>query len=374
MEELAIQRSNQAYLVLADGTSFQGKAFGDVSQLTTSGEVVFNTAMSGYQEVLTDPSYRGQLVCMTYPLIGNYGINDTDNESKQIYLSGFIVKELSRVVSNYRATTDVSSFLKKHRIVGIEGIDTRFLTLKLREHGALQGAIVLNKNLIKPTTTKLRSFSMIGSNLVNEVAVKSKYQWNNRGKYKIVVLDTGIKYNILRSLEHLNCKLVVMPPTSSIEEILAEKPDGIFLANGPGDPAAVDYVVNTTKRLLEMNLQIFGICLGHQLLASALGAKTYKLKFGHHGANHPVKNLSTGRIEITSQNHGFAVNTKHLPDDIEITHVNLNDHTCEGLRSLRFPAFSVQYHPESAPGPHDSQYLFNQFVDNIKKAKATAHA
>lgn len=374
MEELAIQRSKPAYLVLADGTSFQGKAFGDVSQITTSGEVVFNTAMSGYQEVLTDPSYRGQLVCMTYPLIGNYGINDEDVESDSIYLSGFIVKELSRIVSNYRATTDVASYLKKHKIIGLEGIDTRALTLKLREQGAVQGAIVLEKHMIKPTLARLEARSIIGSDLVREVAIKTKYQWNNRGKYKVVVLDTGIKYNILRSLEHLNCKLVVMPPTSSIGEILAEKPDGIFLANGPGDPAAVDYVIKTTKQLLEMKLQLFGICLGHQLLASALGAKTYKLKFGHHGANHPVKNLKTGNVEITSQNHGFAVNEKRLPKDIEITHINLNDQTCEGLRSSRFPAFSVQYHPEAAPGPHDSQYLFEQFVAGIARAKEATRA
>lgn len=330
--------------------------------------------MTGYQEVLTDPSYRGQLVCMTYPLIGNYGINTADNESDKIYLSGFIVKELSRVVSNYRATTDVASFLKKHQVVGIENIDTRALTLKLRDSGATQGAIVLEKRFVKSAIKHLATRSMKGSDLVQEVTRQKPYRWNNRGKYNVVVLDTGVKFNILRSLESLGCRLTIMPPTSSIEKILAEKPDGIFLSNGPGDPQAVNYVINTTKQLLERQLQIFGICLGHQILALALGAKTYKLKFGHHGANHPVKNLSSGNVEITSQNHGFAVNMKRLPSDIEITHINLNDQTCEGLRSQRYPAFSVQYHPEAAPGPRESQYLFEMFVNNIKRSKDQANA
>ncbi len=374
-EESKIADTKTAYLVLANGTCFSGKAFGDISsKSTTSGEVVFNTAMSGYQEVLTDPSYRGQLVCMTYPLIGNYGINDLDNESDKVYLSGFIVKELSRAISNYRATTDLASFLSKNKVTGIEGIDTRALTLQIRRLGATQGAIVLDKRLIKPAITKLKSQSMSGSDLVREVAVTKKYQWNRRGKYHIVVLDTGVKHNILRSFEKLGCKLTIMPPTSNLKEILSEKPDGIFLANGPGDPAAVKYVINTTKSLLEMNIQLFGICLGHQMLASALGAKTYKLKFGHHGANHPVKNLASGKIEITSQNHGFAINQKKLPNDIKPTHINLNDQTCEGIRSTRFPAFSVQYHPEAAPGPHDSFYLFEQFVENIKRAKVNTNA
>lgn len=358
--------------MLADGTTFRGKAFGDTHSKTTSGEVVFNTAMSGYQEVLSDPSYRGQIVCMTYPLIGNYGVNKEDDESREVFLSGFVVKELSRIVSNYRSSMSLDEYLKKHNIIGISGIDTRALTLKLREHGAIQGAIVLDKTKVKATIKSLGKQHMTGSDLAREVAITQPLVWSNRGKYKVVALDTGIKYNILRLLSELGCQVTVVPPSTSAEDILVLNPDGIFLANGPGDPEAVDYVITTTKQLLEQQIPIFGICLGHQLLSWALGAKTYKLKFGHHGANHPVKNLETGSIEITAQNHGFAVSPKRLPKDIEVTHLNLNDNTCEGIRSLRFPAFSVQYHPEAAPGPHDSRYLFGQFIEQMERAHAKA--
>jgi len=370
-----VARHKDAYLVLADGTSFKGKAFGHYSsQITTSGEVVFNTAMSGYQEILTDPSYSGQLVCMTYPLIGNYGINREDMESRHVFLKGLIIKDLSRVVSNYRAELSLGEYLKQQRVPGIYDIDTRALTLKLRSGGALQGAIINNLRAKASLVHSLKQQSMKGSDLVKEVAITKAKVWNNRGRYRIIVLDTGIKYNILRRLEALGAKLIILPPTASFSEIINHHPDGIFLANGPGDPAAVKYVVATIKEVIAAGVPLFGICLGHQLLAQALGAKTYKLKFGHHGANHPVKNLATGSVEITSQNHGFAVKASSLPKGVQLTHINLNDQTCEGLAAPKQRCFSVQYHPEAAPGPHDSSYLFEQFIELINQAKNYAQA
>ena len=362
----------EAILALESGLVFKGKAFGREGE--ASGEVVFNTAMTGYQEILTDPSYRGQLVCMTYPLIGNYGINEEDVESRSTFLSGFIVKELSRVVSNWRSTKSLDDYLKEKGIVAIQGIDTRALTLHLREEGAKKGIISTidfdPKSLIEKAK---KSRGVVGVDLVKEVAEAKSFSWKDEGTYHVVALDSGVKYNILRSLADLGCRVSVMPPTSSPEEILAHKPDGVFLSNGPGDPEAVEYLIETVKKLVPQ-VPIFGICLGHQILGRALGGKTFKLKFGHHGANHPVMNLDTGQVEVTSQNHGFCVDPDSIPKkSVRVTHINLNDKTCEGMEHINYPVFSVQYHPEAAPGPHDSSYLFEKFIKNMKSQK-TAHA
>ncbi|NQT28997.1 MAG: glutamine-hydrolyzing carbamoyl-phosphate synthase small subunit [Candidatus Saganbacteria bacterium] len=358
---------SKAVLALEDGTIFNGTSFGVSGEQT--GEVVFNTSMTGYQEILTDPSYKGQIVAMTYPLIGNYGINLEDFESQEPHLSGFIVREASRIFSSWRANMSLDDFLKKHKIMGIEGIDTRALTLHIRSVGAMKGIISTEdldpKSLVKKAKASL---GLVGIDLVKEVTCKKIYEWNKQGKHRVVVLDCGAKHNIMRELAARDCHVIVVPASTSFKKILSLKPDGVMLSNGPGDPAAVVYVIETVKGLLG-KVAIFGICLGHQMLGLALGGKSFKLKFGHRGANQPVMDLRTRKVEITSQNHGFCVDLETLNDKkVKLTHLNLNDQTLEGIRHLEFPAFSVQYHPEASAGPHDSKYLFDEFMELIKYA------
>jgi len=358
----------KAIIALEDGTLFEGTSFGASGE--RGGEVVFNTSLTGYQEILTDPSYKGQIVTMTYPLIGNYGINLEDNESRKAFAEGLIVRERSRIVSNWRAKKTLEKFLKENNIIGIEGVDTRALTRHIRLKGAMK-AFISTKGVNKTSLVKkAKTFKGLeGVDLVKEVTCKNKYYWNTKGQYKVVVLDCGVKYNSLRILEENNCKVVVVPYWTNAEKILGEKPDGILLSNGPGDPAAVAHVPDTIKALMG-KVPIFGICLGQQMLGLALGGVTFKLKFGHHGGNHPVKDLRTGKISITSQNHGFCVDIDSLnKDNIEITHINLNDNTLEGIRHKKLPIFSVQFHPESGPGPHDAGYLFARFIEMMKKNK-----
>lgn len=373
-----------AHLILADGTQFSGTSFG-YSKKESTGEVVFNTSLVGYQEILTDPSYFRQMVVMTYPQIGNYGLNSLDVESAKPFLSALIIKENSPIVSNYRSEISLSQYLKKNKIAGLEGIDTRALVLHLRDQGAMQGVIAfgnLSQAQIKKLKEKAKNLPhMDGLNLASAVSTKKPYLWKkgvegfdltepkiekpSGKKYKIIAYDYGIKQNILRLLIDHGCEVKVVPCTYPAEKTLAEKPDGIFLSNGPGDPAACVQEIEIIKKLLGKK-PIFGICLGHQLLALALGAKTFKLKFGHHGGNQPVMDLKTKKVEITSQNHGFAVDDKKLPGGVEVTHVNLNDKTVEGVSHKKLKAFSVQYHPEASPGPSDSHYLFQRFIDLIK--------
>ncbi|MDD5432540.1 MAG: glutamine-hydrolyzing carbamoyl-phosphate synthase small subunit [Candidatus Omnitrophica bacterium] len=355
-------------LALEDGRIFRGKSFGSTGE--RYGEVVFNTSMTGYQEIITDPSYKGQIVAMTYPLIGNYGVNKEDIESRKPFLEGFVVKECSKIASNWRSSQSLPDYLKENNILGIEGIDTRALTLHIRKAGAMKAVLSTidldEKSLIKKAKN---SPGLVGIDLVQKVAVEKKYIWRGvkQGRYKVVVLDCGLKYNSLRELSKHNCQVIVLPAKASAEEILSLKPDGLLLSNGPGDPAAVEYVIKTTRKLIG-KLPIFGICLGHQMLGLALGGKTYKLKFGHHGANHPVKDLKTGKVSITVQNHGFCVDIDSLDKrEVEITHINLNDQTLEGMRLKKFPVFSVQFHPEAAAGPHDAEYLFGNFIALMEK-------
>lgn len=367
----------KAILALEDGTIFEGKSFGALGE--KSGEVVFNTSMTGYQEILTDPSYKGQIVTMTYPLIGNYGTNEDDIESRKIFLEGFVVHEYSKIFSNWRCKKSLDKYLKENKIIGIEGVDTRVLTRHIRTVGAIKAVIStkdLNpKNLVKKAN---QSKGLVGQDMVKEVTIKKKYNWNKKGKYKVLAIDCGIKYNILRKLEEYNCITTVVPAKTDAKTILKLFPDGIFLSNGPGDPEGVPYIYSTVEKLIG-KIPIFGICLGHQMLGLALGGKTYKLKFGHHGVNHPVMDLKTGKISITVQNHGFCVKMKQKTKnkyefdgnkDVEITHLNLNDKTCEGLRHKKLPIFSVQFHPEAAAGPHDAQYLFNDFIKLMGKYRA----
>jgi carbamoyl-phosphate synthase small subunit len=358
-------------LVLADGTVFEGELFGSTG--TGVGEAVFTTAMTGYQEVLTDPSYFGQIVVMTSPHIGNVGINTEDSEAvdDRPRVAGFVVRDPSPIVSNWRATESLESYLARHHVVGIGGIDTRRLTRHLRDHGAQNGAI--GQEPVAELLHRARQApSMSGLDLVKSVTPPEPYPWTEgcgvwstgavlAPKHRVVAIDYGAKRNILRCLRDAGCDLTVVPATTTAKDILGMKPDGVFLSNGPGDPAAVGYAIDTVKGLLG-KAPIFGICLGHQLLALALGAKTFKLKFGHRGANQPVKDLVTGRIEITTQNHGFCVDLQTLPPGVRSTHVHLNDGTSEGLAADDLGAFSVQYHPEAAAGPHDSLYLFERFT------------
>ena len=358
-----------AILALEDGKIFRGQSFGASAE--RCGELVFNTSMTGYQEILTDPSYKGQIVAMTYPLIGNYGINEEDVESCKPFVEGFVVKEYSKIASNWRSQKTLGDYLKENQIVGIEGVDTRAITLHIRQAGALKAVISTidfdEKSLIKKVKG---SRGLLGRDLVKEVVCEKAYEWNKTGKYKVVAIDCGIKFNMLRILADNNCHIIVVPAGAAAKDIMGLKPDGLLLSNGPGDPAALPYVVKTVKELLG-KIPMFGICLGHQMLGQALGGKTYKLKFGHHGANQPVKDLKTGKVSISVQNHGFCVDIKSLDKkDIEITHMNLNDNTLEGMRHKKLPVFSVQFHPEASPGPHDANYLFKEFIKMMEAARA----
>jgi carbamoyl-phosphate synthase small subunit len=362
-----------AKLALEDGTIFTGRAFGAPGE--TAGEVVFNTSMTGYQEVLTDPSYTGQIVTMTYPLQGNYGTTAEDQESLGVRVAGFVVRELTRVPSNFRSHRDLDTYLKASNVTGIEGIDTRALVRRLRVRGAMSGILSTTDLADASLAAKAKAYpGMAGRDLVREVVPDKAFTWNQGfGSFqehvlpkrpltkRVVAIDYGMKWNILRCLTQVGCNVTVVPGTATAKEVLAHEPDGIFLSNGPGDPAAVGYAIQTVKDLLSTKKPIFGICLGHQLLGLAFGANTFKLKFGHRGANQPVLNQRTKQVEITTQNHGFAVDPKSLPKDVEPTHINLNDQTLEGLRHVTKPVFSVQYHPEAAAGPHDSSYLFEEF-------------
>jgi carbamoyl-phosphate synthase small subunit len=360
----------KAILYLEDGTSFLGNPLS--TQGESAGEVVFNTAMTGYQEILTDPSYAGQIVTMTYPLIGNYGVNNEDVESNKIHVQGFVVKEFCRTHSNYRATQSLIDYLNENKIMAVEGIDTRALTRHLRLQGAMKAIISTEDFDPKSLAKKLEAVPpMEGSDWVSKVTTDRKYVWKEEGapetKYKVAAIDCGIKFNILRILTKLGCEVHVFPAKATAEEIMAVNPDGLFISNGPGDPAGVPYVVDTVKKFLG-KIPVFGICLGHQILGLALGGKTYKLKFGHHGANHPTKDSINARIGITSHNHGFCVDIKSLKaSDIELININLNDQTLEGIKHKKMPVFSFQHHPEAAPGPHDAQYLFEYFIDMMGK-------
>jgi carbamoyl-phosphate synthase small subunit len=369
--------NNKAWLALEDGTVLTGRSCGAPGE--TTGESVFNTAMTGYQEILTDPSYCGQLVAMTYPQIGNYGITAGDHESAKPRLSGFIVRELCRKPSNYESVESVGDFLRKHGIVAIEGIDTRALTLKLRDKGALRGVISTLTSDPKALVAKAKaSPSMSGRNLAQVVSCDKPYSWQEgiqaNPQWHVVVMDFGVKYGILRCLAAMGARVSVVPASTTAETILKMQPDGVLLSNGPGDPEPVTQAIATIRTLIAERMPLFGICLGHQLLGLALGGRTFKLKFGHHGSNHPVKDLATGKIEITSQNHGFCVDLNSLPAEVKTTHVNLNDGTSEGLAHSTLPVFSVQYHPEASAGPHDSRYLFERFRQLMAQRKEALRA
>lgn len=372
-----------AKLALSDGTVFTGRAFGADGEIF--GEVVFNTSMTGYQEILTDPSYCGQIVTMTYPQIGNYGCNSEDVESGSLSLSGFIVRELCRFPSNFRSAGSLDEYLAKNNVIGLEGIDTRALVRRLRVHGVMTGVLsTTDLNDASLVEKARRSPDIVGRDLVKEVMPKQSREWaegvnslvreritpgyeslhrpitdNARGPH-VVAIDYGMKLNIPRHLRQLGCRVTIVPGSATAEEVLSHNPDGVFLSNGPGDPRPLDYAINTIRGLLGKK-PIFGICLGHQLLGLALSGEIYKLKFGHRGANQPVLHRDTGRVEITSQNHGFALQADSLPKSVEVTHINLNDQTVEGIRCKDVPAFGVQYHPEASAGPHDSHYLFAEF-------------
>jgi carbamoyl-phosphate synthase small subunit len=375
----------RAKLALEDGKVFSGLAFGADGEI--DGEVVFNTSMTGYQEILTDPSYCGQIVTMTYPQIGNYGINPADAESKKIYLRGFIIRELCRRPSNFRSTQGLSDYLAEFGIIGLEGIDTRTLVKHIRTQGAMKGILSTidldDQSLVAKAHA---SPGLVGRDLVREVVPGKAYAWEEglsewarpaaeaaRGRDKpsaarephVVALDYGMKWNIPRHLRELGCRVTVVPGTATADEVLAHRPDGVFLSNGPGDPRPLDYAITTIKNLLGKK-PIFGICLGQQLLGLAVGVEIFKLKFGHRGANQPVLNHQTGRVEITTQNHGFALRSETLPQNVEVTHLNLNDRTVEGIRLTDCAAFAVQYHPEASAGPHDSHYLFGEFARMLR--------
>jgi len=358
----------RAVLVLEDGTVFEGIGFG--AETENFGEVVFNTSMTGYQEILTDPSYCGQIVTMTYPLIGNYGINSADFESRRPFVLGFVVREFCEYPSNWRSEKSIEDYLRENGIPGICGIDTRALTRGLRTHGTM-GGVIATGDAIDVEDMKKRVIShpdLMGSEHVRKVTIGESFTMTNDG-YRVVLVDFGAKLNIARSLHNLGCEVIVVPATTTAQEILALNSDGIMLSNGPGDPSECDFAIKAVRELIGKK-PIFGICLGHQIIGLALGGSTYKLKFGHRGANHPVKDLVTGKVHITSQNHGYAVDAHSIPEsDVVVSHINLNDNTVEGLRHQHLPLFSVQYHPEAAPGPWDSDYLFGQFMDLIKQER-----
>ena len=382
----------KAILALEDGSVYHGQGFG--ARASAAGEVCFNTSMTGYQEILTDPSYKGQIVTMTYPHIGNCGVNSVDVESWQPHVAGFVVRELSPVVSNWRADFSLAEYLEKNGIPGIQGLDTRQLTKKLRVRGAMNGFISTEEIPDAEAVRRAKEFVFIGVDYVKEVTHRKAFRWDEKDEQSaafelargaasgdarqhrrplppadipIVALDYGLKYNILRRLRQHGFSVQVLPATVSADDVLKHKPAGIFLSNGPGDPAALDYIVREVKTLVKTGIPIFGICLGHQILGMAFGGKTFKLKFGHRGANQPVKDFETGRVEITAQNHGFALDPESLPPDVTVNRVNLNDQTVEGLRHKTKPVFCVQYHPEASPGPHDSTPLFAEFRAVIER-------
>jgi len=373
--KLAGYDTRPGVVVLEDGTVYRGRVFaGEGSRF---GEVVFNTGMTGYQEILTDPSYKEQILVMTYPLIGNYGVNSADVESWGIHLEAFVVREYQRRPSNWRMEKTLADYLCEHGTIGIEGVDTRALTRRIRTQGAMRGVVSTEVDRIDDLVDRVRAYpGLVGRDLVRDVTGAGAYVWKDgekagmeaaRGRSglpRVVVVDCGVKLNILRLLEERGCEVVVVPAHTSSGAILDLAPQGVLLSNGPGDPAPLGYLVETVRGVLG-RVPVFGICLGHQILGQALGGSTLKLKFGHHGINHPVKNLATLRVEISSQNHGFVVDPATLPKDVEITHVNLNDMTLEGMRARDLDAFSVQYHPEAAPGPRDSNYLFEEFMASI---------
>jgi len=366
-----MDNASKAILVLEDGRTFTGTSFGTDGE--TFGEMVFNTSMSGYQEILTDPSYSGQIVCMTYPLIGNYGTNADDVESRRPWVEGFVVREASRIASNFRSTMSLQEYLKTNNIIGIEHIDTRALVRHIRDKGAMRAGIsTIDTDAASLLAKVLASPGMANRELATSVTVDENYDYPAAAaeRFHIVAYDFGVKTNSLREFAKFGCRVTVVPAETPADEVLALDPDGIFLSNGPGDPASMTSVVNEIKKLTASQKPMFGICLGHQLIGEAFGGKTYKLKFGHRGGNQPIKDLTTGKIEITSHNHGFAVDAASLPPDVEVTHINLNDHTVAGLRHRSLPVFSVQYHPESAPGPHDSEYLFERFVELMNVSAA----
>jgi carbamoyl-phosphate synthase small subunit len=363
----------EAFLILEDGRTFRGEGFG--AEGLALGEVVFNTAMTGYQEILTDPSYAGQIVALTYPHIGNYGVNDDDVESRGLFLTALVVRSYEDFYSNWRAATSLGRYLKRHAVVGLSGVDTRALTRHIRAAGAMRGAVAVGGYDPQAVLAQvLASPPMAGRDLVRDVTRPRAETFGPTGEAeqgRVAVLDCGVKNNILRELARRGVAATIFPATTSAEEVRKTGAEALLLSNGPGDPAALPYVVATVQELLG-KLPIFGICLGHQVLALALGGRTYKLKFGHHGANHPVKNLATGRVEITSQNHGFAVEAESLPAGVDVTHLNLNDGTVEGLRADDYAALSLQYHPEAAPGPHDASYNFEAFLALLAEAKQGA--
>jgi carbamoyl-phosphate synthase small subunit len=357
---------NSALLVLADGTTFEGTAVGHVPDSgVMAGEVVFNTALSGYQEIVTDPSYAGQIITFTYPHIGNYGVNVDDDEAVAPHCRGVIVRDLARRASNWRATEDLRGFLERHEVAGISGIDTRRLARHIRSAGAMPGAFGIADRDVLLAAAQADG-GTDGRDLVAEVTAPKPYvSGPDDAGLLVVAYDFGIKRSIVEHLVHAGCQVEVVPASTTAAEVLAREPDGVFLSNGPGDPAAVEYARDNIRALLG-KLPIFGICLGHQIMSLALGASTFKLPFGHHGGNHPVRNLATGRVEITSQNHNYAVDAESLPEGAVVTHLNLNDGDVEGMRAEHLRAFSVQYHPEAGPGPHDARYLFDEFTDLMR--------
>lgn len=362
----------KAALALEDGHVFYGNAVGAEGENT--GELVFNTSMTGYQEILTDPSYAGQIVTMTYPLIGNYGVNETDVESRKPFVEGFVMRECCSEPSNWRATKSLPDYLREHNIIGIDGIDTRQITTLLRTKGAMKSVLsTIDLDAESLVKKAIAAPPMAGSDYVKAVSVKEPYSWEapQETRFRIVAMDYGIKYNILRLLQGFGCQITVMPATSTADEVLAQDPDGVFLSNGPGDPAALPYVYPPIQALFGKK-PIFGICLGHQVLGHAFGGNTYKLKFGHRGGNQPVMHHDTGKVEITAQNHGFAVDPDSLdPNVVRVTHTNLNDNSVEGMTHREWPIFSVQYHPEASPGPHDSRYLFERFIRDMESFRGS---